>query len=101
MIINSPVKIWRKQKEISSLLGKRGKILSYTIIRVPPLGFERQAPYSVILVDLGKGEKRVGQLVDYKESDLKIGRVVEVVYRRIKEQDFEGVIQYGVKFKPI
>jgi len=101
MIINSPVKIWRKQKEISSLLGKRGKILSYTIIRVPPLGFERQAPYPVILVDLGKGEKRVGQLVDYKESDLKIGRVVEVVYRRIKEQDFEGVIQYGVKFKPI
>ena len=101
MVINSPVKIWRKQKEITSLLGRRGKIISYTVIRVPPLSFERQAPYPVVLVSFNDKEKRVGQLVDFDEKDLKIGREVEAVYRRIKEPDEEGVITYGVKFKPV
>ena len=100
MITNSPVKVWRKQKEISSLLGKRGKIVSYTIIRVPPLGFEKQAPYPVILVEFKDGTRKVGQLVSYEEEDLKFGREVEIVYRRIKETEADGVIQYGVKFRP-
>lgn len=101
MINNSPVKVWRKQKEINSLLGKRGIILSYTIIRMPPLGFERQAPYPVVLVEFKDGIRKVGQLVSYEEEDLKIGREVVVVYRMIKEPDTEGVIQYGVKFRPV
>lgn len=101
MFYNSPVKIWRNQKKIAQHLGKTGIIETFTLIRVPPAGFERTEPYPVVVVMINSREKLVGQLVDYADSQLKIGQKVEVVLRRIKETDKEGVIPYGVKFKPI
>lgn len=100
MITQSPVKIWRGQKKIVRLLGKVGVIESFTIIRVPPVGFEGQAPYPVVLVSLGR-EKYVGQLVDYEKNSVSIGQKVKVVLRRVKEPSREGIIPYGIKFKPI
>lgn len=100
MITQSPVKIWRGQKKIIKLLGKVGVIESFTVIRVPPVSFEGQAPYPVVLVRLGQ-EKLVGQLVDYREDNLRIGQKVKSVLRRIKEPGDEGIIPYGIKFKPI
>ena len=38
-MITSPVKLWRRQKSASSLIGKKGKILHWTIIRVPAKSF--------------------------------------------------------------
>lgn len=96
----SPVKIWRNQGHIRNLLGKTGVIVSFTIIRVPPGGFEGQAPYAVVVVDLGDS-KCTGQLVDYNEKELKIGKRVIAVLRRVKQPDTEGIIPYGVKFKPV
>lgn len=101
MFYNSPVKIWRNQKKIAKYLGKTGIIKTFTLIRVPPAGFERTEPYPVVLVEVSEKEKLVGQLVDYNPSQLKVGQKVEVVLRRIKETDKEGVIPYGIKFKPI
>lgn len=100
MITNSPVKIWRTQKKIAKHLGKEGIVESYTIVNVPPLGFENQAPYPIVLVAIGK-EKLIGQLVDYEATDVRIGRKVEVVLRRVKEPSREGIIPYGIKFKPV
>lgn len=100
MITESPVKIWRSQKKIIEHLGKKGIVESYTIINVPPLGFETQAPYAVVLVRMGK-KRLIGQLVDYEFSDLKIGVRVGAVLRRIKEPSREGVIPYGIKFRPV
>ena len=97
----SPVKIWRHQKETSFLLEKEGKVISWTLVRVPPFGYERQAPYPVVLVELKKGKRMIGQLVDWQENDLKTGRLVKTVYRRIRQPDPEGVIPCGIKFKPI
>lgn len=97
----SPVKIWRHQKKVAYLLDQEGKILSWTLIRVPPLGYEQEAPYPVVLVKLLNGEKIIGQLVDWQEKDLKTGRKVEAVYRRISKPDSEGVIPYGIKFRPV
>lgn len=97
---NSPVKIWRNQTKIRSLLGKVGHVVSVTTVRVPPSGFEDQAPYSVVLVQL---EDRcvVGQLVDCDESHLHIGQQVEAILRRVKTPGKEGIIPYGVKFRPL
>lgn len=100
MSILNPVKSWRNQKKIKSLLGQVGKIVSYSLIHVPPAGFEAQAPYPVVLVDLGN-KRLLGQLVDYKNEELKIGQKVRSIIRRIKEPDDEGVIPYGIKFKPV
>lgn len=99
MNLNSPVKIWRKQKESIFLLGKKGKIITYSLIHIPPLGFSNQAPYPIVIVEFPDGKRRTGQLVDWTENDLKIGSLVEGVIRRIREEDKEGVIPYGIKYK--
>lgn len=97
----SPVKVWRNQSFITRLLGKQGKVLSYTVIRVGPSGFEQQIPYPVLLVELENGERIAGQLVDHIGVELRIGMKVETVLRRVREPDREGVIPYGIKFRSI
>jgi len=97
----SPVKIWRRQKEIREILGKKGKILTWTKIHVAAADFKSQVPYPVVLVEFSDGKKALGQLVDSESQDLKMGKKVVAILRRIREVDEEGVIPYGIKFKPI
>ena len=97
----SPVKIWRNQKKIVALLNLKGEIISYTKIHVPPSGFESQAPYVVVVVLLDKGKKHTAQLVDWEEKNLFIGQKVLAVLRRTRDPGNEGVIAYGIKFRPI
>lgn len=97
----SPVKVWRNRTILAGHLGKQGKIVSYTIIRVGPSGFENQIPYPVAVVAFADGEMMVGQIVDSKEEALHLGMKVEVVLRRVHELDEEGIIRYGIKFRPI
>ena len=101
IIMLSPVKIWRNQKKIKSLLFLKGKIVSYTQIYVPPAGFEAQAPYIVAIAEFNKGLRIIAQLVDYLDVNLKIGQKVITVLRRTKDPGLEGIIPYGIKFKPL
>lgn len=97
----SPVKIWRNQKKIRELLGREGTIVTWTKIFVPPEGFESQAPYVVAVVELSDKTHCTAQLVDYDEKHLKIGQKIKTILRRTRDPGTEGVIPYGVKFKPI
>lgn len=97
----SPVKIWRRQKEVKKYLGKIGEIISWTIIYVPPSGFKKYAPYPVVIVELENHQKIMGQLVDYDKNELRIGQLIKIVLRRTHETAAEDVIAYGLKFKPI
>jgi uncharacterized OB-fold protein len=112
--MNSPVKIWRNQKYIASMLGREGTIVSWTVIRVPPGGFSSLAPYPVVVVDLVGDIRITAQLVDpparldsaerVGEADWMenlVGMRVRVVVRRISEPTTEGVIPYGIKVKPV
>lgn len=96
----SPIKIWRNQRKNIENLNKTGRIENFTIIWVPAIGFENQVPYPVVIVRLGK-KKMTGQLVDYNEDNLKVGQKVKTVLRRVTNPSKEGVIPYGIKFKPI
>lgn len=97
----SPVKIWRNQKKITSILGEVGKIISYSLIYVPPMGFENEAPYPVVLVEFTDKKKYTAQLVDWHENNLVIGQKVQAILRKTRNPGLEGVIPYGIKFKPI
>lgn len=96
----SPVKIWRRQKEVRSLLGKKGKVLSWTIIYTPPVGFKKTAPYPVVMAELTSGERVFGQLVDCDKESIEIGMKVVSILRKVRESGEEDVIAYGLKFKP-
>ncbi len=97
----SPVKIWRNQKKVAALLGKEGKIISWTIVRVPPAEFSDQAPYPVVIVALSGGGRIMAQLVDPTEEKSRIGMKVVTVIRRVTHPDPDGVIPYGIKVKPL
>ena len=51
-MITTPVKLWRRQKQTASLIGQKGEIVEWTIIRTPPKSFVQEAPYPVVIVRL-------------------------------------------------
>src|SRR5215213_4471032 len=98
-MITTPVKLWRRQKQVAALIGKSGEIVQWTIIRTPPRSFVQEAPYPVIIVKLESGKKMIGQLVDWTEGDLIKGRKVVAVLRKLFPETPESVIAYTIKFK--
>lgn len=97
----SPVKIWRNQKHFAKLVGKTGRIVSWTMIRVPPDGFSEQAPYPLAVVRLDGGMLITVQVVDWEKEQLTTHQKVKTVIRRTIDTTADGVIPYGVKVKPI
>ncbi|MGB7295425.1 MAG: Zn-ribbon domain-containing OB-fold protein [Candidatus Aminicenantales bacterium] len=81
-------------------LADAGKIVTFTIIRVPPQPFSDQAPYAVGIVDLDDGVRLTGQIVDCAFEELKIGQRVKIEFRKVYEEGAAGVIYYGYKFVP-
>lgn len=95
----SPIKIWRDTKHIRSLVGKEGKILHFTIIRVPPGDFSVYGSYPVAIVLLANGGKTIVQIVDANKDTIKIGKKVKLVLRRSRLEGEEDIISYNVKGK--
>jgi uncharacterized OB-fold protein len=83
------------------ILANAGKIITYTIIRVPPHPFADQAPYAVGIIELDDGVRLTGQIVDFAFDDLKIGQRVKIEFRKVYEEGEAGVIYYGYKFVPL
>jgi len=83
------------------MIGKTGRIVSWTVIRMPPANFGYQAPYPVVIVKLETGDLITAQMVDYTEKHLVIGQKVITVVRRTVQSDVDDVIPYGIKVKPI
>lgn len=96
----SPVKVWRKQKNDRKLLGRTGKILSWTEINVAPPQYILKTPYTVVLVELDDSTKIYGQLVDFKKDELGIGKKVRTILRRNGDVGPEDVLEYTIKFTP-
>lgn len=85
---------------VPTKLADKGKVLSYTIIRVPPHQFADQAPYAVGIVELDDGVKLTAQIVDCDFEDLKIGQRVRIEFRKIFQEGESGILCYGYKFVP-
>ncbi len=90
----------KRRDLIPTKLAERGKVLSHTIIRVPPRQFTDQAPYVVGIVELDDGVKLTAQIVDCDFEDLKIGQRVRIEFRKIFQEGESGILCYGYKFVP-
>ena len=97
----SPVKIWRRQKETRTQLGKKGKVITWTHIYTPPTGHKTNAPYTVLLVQFASGLRVFGQLVDCDPKHIKTGMSVTSTLRKVREGNTEDIIAYGLKFIPV
>jgi len=82
-------------------LPERGEVVTWTTIHNPPKGYEKYVPYVVALIELEDGCRVLSQLVDIPPEDVSPGLKVEAVFRKIKEDGKDGLIQYGYKFRPI
>jgi len=89
---------WRSNKNWSKYLGKKGKVLSVSMMGVSALDQTELLPYSYLLIDLGK-EKL--SLMGSAHSEFKIGDEVELVLRKIKKEAPQEIICYGLKAEKI
>ena len=83
------------------VLSRNGKILTYTIIRVPPSQFKDEAPYAMGIVELDGGGRLTAQIVDCDFDKIRIGMPVKLEFRRIQAEGEAGVIGYGYKCIPV
>ena len=78
-------------------LKDEGRVVSYTIIRVPPEQFSDQAPYAIGIIELNNEVKILAQIVDCDFEDLDIGKKVKIEFRKIRSEGEAGIICYGYK----
>ncbi|MFH1106856.1 MAG: Zn-ribbon domain-containing OB-fold protein [Candidatus Micrarchaeota archaeon] len=89
----------RKGKIVEKNMPETGKILTFTRVHVAPKGFEHEVPYFMAIIELGNGVKILSQVVDSDPAGVAIGAPVKMVFRKVMEDDCEGAIAYGYKFK--
>lgn len=83
------------------ILKSKGKVITYTVIRVPPGPFKDESPYAMGIVELEGGGRITTQIVDCDFDHLHIGMKVKVEFRRIQADNEAGVIAYGYKCVPV
>ena len=79
----------------------KGKVLTWTIVRNPPSGFEYYKPYPLALVQLEEGPVVLAQLTDVDPEEIHEGMEVEAVTRKVREFEEDGIILYAYKFRPV
>lgn len=80
---------------------RTGKILTHTIIRVPPAPFKDQSPYAMAVIEMDDGPRLTAQVVDWHEGQLTTGQRIKLEFRRIHNDGEAGTINYGYKAVPI
>lgn len=81
-------------------MGRTGKVLTYTVIRIPPAPFKDQAPYICAIIEMDEGPRINAQLTDCRDEQLKVGLPVRIEFRKISEEGEAGIINYGYKAVP-
>ncbi|MCI4435333.1 MAG: Zn-ribbon domain-containing OB-fold protein [Ignisphaera sp.] len=82
-------------------LPKKGKVLSFAIEYTVPENYRHESPIIVALIELENGVKVLSTLTDVKPEEVYIGMHVEATLRKLWEGSEEGIIVYGLKFKPL
>ncbi len=74
-----------------------GKILSYTIVHVASDAFATQTPFAVGIIETDDGARMTAQIVDCQPDEVKIGKRVRLMLRKIQTDGKAGIYQYGYK----
>jgi uncharacterized protein len=78
-------------------LSEEGTLQTFTIIRVASETFSLQTPFAVGIVELNDGVKITTQIADVNFDDLKIGKKVKIIFRKIQDEGKSGLHCYGYK----
>lgn len=61
-------------------LPRRGRLVTYTVIHVPPAQFQELAPYAVGIVEFAEGARLPGMIRNVKPGNLKIGMELQTEF---------------------
>jgi len=89
----------REWEEIQ--LERRGKVVTNTVIQVPPDDFLMEAPYVMAIIESPEGARFMAQIVDCGPADVKPGTEVELEFRLIRKEGHSGILCYGHKGVPV
>ena len=81
-------------------MARTGKIVTFTVIRVPPAPHADQAPFAVAVVEMDDGPRITTQVVDWDEGELGVDKPVFLEFRRLTSEGGAGIINYGYKAVP-
>lgn len=88
--------------EVESVkLPETGSVEVFSVVRSPPAEFADKAPYVVALVRLDDGTLVPAQITDVAPEEVYEGMRVEAALRKYREQGEKGIIEYGIKFRPV
>lgn len=82
-------------------LSGRGRVLSFTRVYQPSRGFRDAAGGVTALIELREGLCLIAQLTDVDGDAVTVGQEVEMVVRRLRADQGQGLIVYGYKFRPV
>ncbi len=87
-----------KSKEFETIkLSDKGKIVTFTIVRVGPPNFSQETPYAVAIVEVNDGVRMTMQVADIDVNKVEIGQNIRIVFRRIQDEGKSGLHCYGYK----
>ena len=81
-------------------LSSRGTLYSYTVVRVPPAGWPGPVPYVLGQVELREGPHVLAEVIDCRESDLRIDMKMELALRKVSP-DASDVAKVVYKWRPV
>jgi len=82
-------------------LSGKGTVMTLTTVHYPPSEFVGLEPYDIVLVEMGEGARVVAPAVKSGGPKITIGSEVEATMRKIKTSKDDGIIYYGLKFRPM
>lgn len=92
--------IWRRS-QTAYLNPGPATLVSWSEVHAPLSGHEAYAPYLVAIVKLTDSNQTTAQLVDCRQSDLRVGMKLIPTFRKIYDTGPKAPLAYGYKFMPV
>ena len=81
-------------------LSTNGRVVTSTVIHVPPDDFLNEAPYAMAVVETPEGARFMTQVVDCDPSTVLPAMEVDLEFRLIRKEGNSGILCYGHKGVP-
>jgi uncharacterized OB-fold protein len=81
-------------------LSRRGKVITSTVVHVPPNAWLMEAPYAMAIIETPEGARLMAQVVDCDPTKVLPGMEVGLEFRLLKREGNSGILCYGHKGVP-
>ena len=81
-------------------LSHSARVVTYTVVHVPPADFMMEAPIALAIVETPEGARMMVQVVDCDPDQVHTGMDVSLEFRLIRKEGKGGILCYGHKAVP-